>query len=55
MANKTLPQTEELNTDIDDLEEPPPVLKSWKNIYWLVFGNLVFWIALFTLFTWMYR
>jgi len=36
-------------------EEPPPVLKSWRNFYWLVLGNLLFWIALFTLFTWMFK
>jgi hypothetical protein len=36
-------------------EEPPPVLKSWRNLYWLVLGNLLFWIALFTLFTWMFQ
>ena len=36
-------------------EEPPPVLKSWRNLYLLVLGNLLLWIALFTLFTWMFR
>jgi hypothetical protein len=36
-------------------EEPPPVLKSWRNLYLLVLGNLLFWIALFTLFTWMFK
>ena len=35
--------------------EPPPVLKSWKNIYWVVLGNLVFWISLFTYFTWKFQ
>lgn len=34
--------------------EPPPILKSWKNFYLLVLGNLLFWILLFTLFTWMF-
>jgi hypothetical protein len=36
-------------------EEPPPVLKSWKNIYILVLGNLLFWVSLFSLFTWMFK
>jgi hypothetical protein len=36
-------------------EERPPVLGSWRNLYLLVLGNLLFWIALFTLFTWMFK
>jgi hypothetical protein len=36
-------------------EERPPVLGSWRNIYLLVLGNLLFWIVLFTLFTWMFK
>ncbi len=36
-------------------EEAPPILRSWKNLYLLVLGNLVFWITLFTIFTWMFR
>ena len=35
-------------------EEPPPVFKKWKNLYLLVILNLVFWIILFTLFTWIF-
>ncbi len=31
-------------------KEPP-----WGVLYGLVLGNLLFWIALFTLFTWMFR
>jgi hypothetical protein len=54
---------EQANSDSDHLmvdendssEEPPPVLKSWKNVYLLVLGNLLFWVALFTLFTWMFK
>lgn len=38
-----------------DTEEPPPVLKSWRNIYLLVLGNLVFWITLFYIFTWVFQ
>jgi hypothetical protein len=55
MNDEASPQAEELNEKNDVQEEPPPILKSWKNIYWLVFGNLIFWIALFTLFTWMFK
>lgn len=55
MNSDAVPQAEELNGENDAIEEPPPILKSWKNIYWLVFGNLIFWIALFTLFTWMFK
>jgi len=36
-------------------EEPPPVLNSWKNFYLLVLGNLLFWIVLFTFFTWIFQ
>jgi hypothetical protein len=36
-------------------EEPPPMLKSWKNLYLLVLGNLVFWIILFTIFTLVFQ
>jgi hypothetical protein len=36
-------------------EEPPPILKSWNNLYLVVLGNLLLWIALFTLFTWMFK
>jgi hypothetical protein len=36
-------------------DEPPPLLKSWKNLYLVVLGNLLLWIALFTLFTWMFK
>ena len=35
-------------------EEPPPVLKKWKNLYLVVIFNLVLWIILFTLFTWIF-
>ena len=37
------------------VDEQPPVLKSWKNVYLLVLGNLIFWILLFTLFTMVFR
>ena len=36
-------------------EEPPPILKSWKNLYILVFGNLLLWIILFSIFTWAFK
>lgn len=28
-------------------EESPPFFKSWRGMYWLVIGNLVFMIILF--------
>lgn len=28
-------------------EEAPPFFKSWKGMYWLVIGNLIFMIILF--------
>lgn len=31
--------------------DPPPFLGSWKNIYWLLMGNLAVLILLFYLFT----
>lgn len=37
------------------LDEAPPVLKTWKNLYLVVLGNLVFWILLLTLFTLIYK
>ncbi len=41
--------------DDEVIEEPPPVLKSWKNIYIVVLLNLLFWISLFTYFTWAFK
>jgi hypothetical protein len=34
-----------------DEEERPPVLKTWKNVYLLVFLNLVVLIIIFYIFT----
>lgn len=34
-----------------DVEPPPALFGSWKNLYLLVIGNLVFMIILFYLFT----
>jgi len=52
----------EIKDPLDDLidenaatDEPPPVLKSWRNIYWVVLINLLLWIALFTYFTWTFQ
>jgi hypothetical protein len=33
------------------IEAKPPFLGSWNKIYWIVFGELVFLIALFYFFT----
>lgn len=41
-------QTEHRNTDE---EERPPVLKTWNNVYLLVFLNLVVLIIFFYIFT----
>ncbi len=38
-----------------ELEEAPPVLKSWKNLYLLVLANLIFWILLLTFFTLIFK
>ena len=32
-------------------EEPPPILKSWRNLYILVIGTLIVLIVLFYLLT----
>jgi hypothetical protein len=32
----------------------PPLLGSWRNLYALVLGNLVFLVLLFTWLTWRY-
>ena len=37
------------------LEEAPPVLKSWKNLYLLVLANLMFWILFLTFFTLIFK
>ncbi len=39
----------------DYLEEPPPVLKSWRNLYLLVLGSLALWILFFCIFTWVFE
>jgi hypothetical protein len=36
------------------IEEPPPLLGSWRNLYALVLGNLVFLVLVFWLLTRMY-
>jgi len=43
-----------LKNNIND-EEPPPILKSWKNLYIIVLGNLLLWITLFAIFTWTFK
>ena len=30
----------------DAPDQPPPLLGSWRNLYWLVTGSLVLWMAL---------
>ena len=35
--------------------EPPPILGSWRRIYILVLGLLLFWILAFAVFTAQYR
>jgi hypothetical protein len=37
--------------DIRDADEKPPILKTWNNIYSLVFLNLVILIIFFYIFT----
>jgi hypothetical protein len=34
--------------------DKPPFFKSWKSMYWLVLGNLVFLITLFYIITRIY-
>jgi len=41
--------------DEQNHEEPPPILKSWKNLYIIVLGNLLLWITLFAIFTWTFK
>lgn len=36
---------------VEEIEEKPPVFKSWRTLYWLVFLNLVLLIILFYIFT----
>lgn len=38
-----------------DVEEPPPILKNWNQLYAVVLGNLILWITLFAIFTWMFK
>jgi hypothetical protein len=35
-----------------ELDDAPPVLGSWRNIYLVVMGNLVFLILVFWAITW---
>jgi len=53
LIEQIVSSNEEINPSIQ--EEPPPVLGSWRNLYILVLGNLLFWILLFTFFTWMFQ
>ncbi len=37
-----------------ELDDAPPLLGSWRNIYLLVLGNLALLVALFWALTWAY-
>ena len=37
-----------------EMNDAPPVLGKWRNIYALVLGSLVVYIALFTAITWAF-
>lgn len=54
MAKKRIYSNDMQTREEDGANEAPPILKSWKNLYWVVLGNLLLWIALFTMFTWMF-
>jgi len=41
--------------DARPAEEPPPIGRSWATLYAIVTGALLFWIALFAVFTWAFR
>jgi hypothetical protein len=32
-------------------DEKPPIFKTWRRLYWLVFLNLIFLVILFYIFT----
>jgi len=40
---------------LEEEEGKPPILKSWKNIYALVFTNLIFWLTVFFIFRWIFE
>jgi hypothetical protein len=40
-----------VKNDNPEIDEPPPILSSWKQIYGIVFLNLVLLIILFYIFT----
>lgn len=44
--NRPLPQIPS-----DQADEPPPILGSWRKVYWLVLAHLAFWILVFYGFT----
>jgi len=37
-----------------ELDDAPPLLGSWRNVYLLVFGAFVLFLALSSLLTWVY-
>jgi len=48
MMKEELPiEKQQLPKDIT----PPPIFKTWSGMYWLVLGNLAFFILLFYLLT----
>jgi hypothetical protein len=51
MEDKPPFSEQEDKSSITSLEDKPPFLKKWKNIYWLLMANLAFFILLFYLFT----
>ena len=47
MKEELPPEAQQIPEDIT----PPPILKTWSGMYWLVLGNLAFFILLFYLLT----
>ena len=38
-----------------DKTDDPPIMKSWKNIYIFVLGSLLFYILVFSIFTYIFK
>jgi len=55
MGSRSLRRRGEVARPPQDEDPPPPILGSWRNLYLLVAANLVVMVALFAVFTWVFR
>ena len=48
------PPSSEKPSPRPELDETPPLLGSWRNVYLMVLGTFALFVVLFSLLTWVY-